>query len=172
MSLTASSSHFFQCTINHTLFHFSLGSKPHSPGLQSEVVRPSGDSGWSPGKELSECDADRLAPDIHRHVSPADDLQCGQSHCRHVQTAPAPQDRVTEDSPRARRPLRLELGGKDFVPSPGGELQWMQQSWEFACRLHLIFPRKARCHSSSYKEADPCRDCVISCTTVLRKQNI
>lgn len=98
-SLRARASHFFQCNINHTQFPFSLGSKPHAPGLQSEVVRPFGDGGWSPGKEPSERDADWLAPDVHRHVSPADDLQRGQSRGRHVQAAPAPEDRVTDTHP-------------------------------------------------------------------------
>lgn len=63
------------------------------------MVRAAGDGGRGAGEERAEREQDGLARRVHRHVPPADDLQCGQGPGRDVQTAPATQDRVTAVTP-------------------------------------------------------------------------
>lgn len=63
------------------------------------MVGAAGDGGRGAGEERAEREQDGLARRVHRHVPPADDLQCGQGPGRDVQTAPATQDRVTAVTP-------------------------------------------------------------------------
>lgn len=76
------------------------------------MVRPAGDRGRGAGEERAEREQDGLARGVHRHVPPADDLQRGQGPGRDVQTAAAPQDRVTAGTPSHRAMLGLSLGLK------------------------------------------------------------
>lgn len=63
------------------------------------MVGAAGDGGRGAGEERAEREQDGLARRVHGHVPPADDLQRGQGPGRDVQTAAAPQDRVTAGTP-------------------------------------------------------------------------